>query len=542
MAHRRMTGVGLLALALQTCAGAVPARASAGGAPPGAARARAERLYRDGVQGDGSAPAAIVLGDVETSGAQVSCAACHGRSGMGSVEGDAIVPPITASALASPRAGTRPRPPYDREGLARAIREGVDAGGNALSPLMPRYALSDEDLAALLDYLEQLSTGSAPGVEEEAIHLATVVTPDAPAEVRRATLEVLHAYVAAQNAAAAKLRASHRRSLRGSVGRQEHLGDWVLHVWELRGPPRGWRDQLERLQRARPVFAAVSGAGGREWGPVHRFCEAHAMPCLFPNVDAPPAAGADWYSFYFSRGAGLEADAIAAHLTRSAARPRVLQVYRAGGPGVDAARQLGGALAAAGAPAPAALTLRAGDRASAAAVAARARRVHADAIVLWLPAADLARLRAGTPWAQRTYASSTLLGGELSAAAGLAVRDAFLAHPFSLPAERTDRARAAALWMESRGLAAPATALEARIRDQTFFALGLLSAGMMHLTKERRFHRDFLVEVLDHTAGRPGAASDYPQLSFGPGQRYAAKGCYLIPLAAPADGAEWVVP
>ncbi|HYD39663.1 MAG TPA: cytochrome c [Anaeromyxobacter sp.] len=537
-----LCGAGAWVIAAALLAGATTPRGPAIGRPAAdGSRAGAERLYRDGVRADGSPAVAVVLGDVETSGAQVSCAACHGRSGMGTAEGGEIVPPITGLALAGARGGARPRPAYDRESLARAIREGVDAGGNRLAPLMPRYALGDEDVEALVTYLENLSIRPAPGVEEGAIHLATVVTPDAPPAVRRATLDVLRAYVAAQNAAAARLRASHRRSLRSSVGRPEHVGDWVVHVWELRGPPARWSGQLEALQRARPVFAAVSGAGGAEWGPVHRFCEEQGMPCLLPNVDTPPDAGDDWYSLYYSRGAALEADVIAAHLSRSPGRHRVLQVYRAGGPGAAGARGLRRALAARAGDAVVRGVAVRSDDVSTAAIAARARAERATAIVLWLPPADLARLRTGAAWPQRTYVSSTLLGGELSAASGLSAREGFIAHPFSLPGEVRDRSRAASSWMASRGLQ-PVAGAEARVRDQTFVALELLSAGMMHLTKERRFSRDFLVEVLDHTSGRPREAAYYPEVSFGPGQRYVSKGCYLVPLPDREDEAERIVP
>jgi len=42
------------------------------------------------------------------------------------------------------------------------------------------------------------------------------------------------------------------------------------------------------------VFALVSGLGGAEWGPVHRFCESQRIPCLLPNLETPPDAGEDF--------------------------------------------------------------------------------------------------------------------------------------------------------------------------------------------------------------------------------------------------------
>jgi hypothetical protein len=61
---------------------------------------------------------------------------------------------------------------------------------------------------------------------------------------------------------------------------------WRLHTWTLHGPPPTWPAQLARHLREQPVFALLSGIG-REWAPVHAFCEAEGLPCLFPNTDAP---------------------------------------------------------------------------------------------------------------------------------------------------------------------------------------------------------------------------------------------------------------
>ena len=43
--------------------------------------------------------------------------------------------------------GARLHAPFDEESLARAITDGVDPDGNALDSTMPRYKMSDEDMA-----------------------------------------------------------------------------------------------------------------------------------------------------------------------------------------------------------------------------------------------------------------------------------------------------------------------------------------------------------------------------------------------------------
>jgi len=518
----------VLAAPLAAAGEAVPAPDLAPGGP-------AERLYREGRSRDGEPVRATVLGDVETVGGQVSCAACHGRSGMGSAEGVAITPPITARALLTARPGGRPRPAYDTATLARALREGLDPAGRPLDPLMPRYRLSPDDERLLAAYLARLSAGPSPGVEDAALHLAVVVAPDAPLEVREETLEVARRYVEAQNEAARDLRVRHRADLRAAAGRPVFYGDWVLHPWTLSGAPRTWRAQLEHLQRARPVFAVVSGAAGREWGPVHAFCEAERLPCLLPNVATPPGEPG-WYSLYFSRGARLEADAVAAHVRRAAGPGRVLQVYRRTGPGAEAARALSVALG----PSAVGLPLAPGEPAPERGRLEReVRRYGAAALVLWLEPRDLRALGATFP--APVYVSTTLLGGDAAAAGALGAAPGWLLQPHGLAGERGEFERPQRLWLARHGLPA-AEGTRARIRDQTLFAFGLFSQGIMHLARERSFQRDFLLEILDHASALQLPSAVYPHLGFGPGQRHLSKGCHLVPLGGPEEGAEWVVP
>ena len=103
------------------------------------------RLYREGVlpshrplHGSRAAGAGV-------EGAAAACANCHGRSGMGSTEGQISIPPITGTHLfrsvAARSAAGPARIPYTDETLARAIRDGVDPEGRALDYLMPRFEI-----------------------------------------------------------------------------------------------------------------------------------------------------------------------------------------------------------------------------------------------------------------------------------------------------------------------------------------------------------------------------------------------------------------
>jgi hypothetical protein len=64
-------------------------------------------------------------------------------------------PPLTTAALTGEHgeAGHGDHEGYDASTLARAITQGIDAGGAELDSTMPRWQMSRQDLGALVDYL-----------------------------------------------------------------------------------------------------------------------------------------------------------------------------------------------------------------------------------------------------------------------------------------------------------------------------------------------------------------------------------------------------
>ena len=89
---------------------------------------------------------------------QLSCADCHGQNGRGShvvlamTEIDA--PDIRWSTLTKP--GQMDHPPYTEETFERAVTQGLDPGGSPLDPTMPRWQMSEQDLADLITFLKTL--------------------------------------------------------------------------------------------------------------------------------------------------------------------------------------------------------------------------------------------------------------------------------------------------------------------------------------------------------------------------------------------------
>jgi cytochrome c553 len=527
---------------------------------PAAARSLGESLYLRGADLQGVPLRATRGADSELQGDVAACANCHQRSGLGGREGRIVIPPITARYLFRPLSTVQDerdlpfvagmhgdREPYTDATLARAITDGLDAEGKPLSFLMPRYELAHDDMAALLAHLKQLDRRDVPGVSASTLHFATIVTPDADPVKRRGMLAVMNQFFADRNirqmVPAPHLMTSGKTSYSGMMFKVQRR--WELHVWELGGPESTWAAQLERRLAAEPVLAAISGLGGRSWAPIHAFCERAALPCLFPNIDAPPAeAGRDFYSVYFSRGVLLEAELIGQRLLGEPGRPparRVHQIHRAGDVGEAGAAALAATLRARGI----AVTGRTlAPQASAAALAAAVRaEPHADALVLWLRPGDLAALPATPPG---TGTGPVMLSGLMAGLEHATLPDAWravaeMAYPVDLPDRRRVRVDFALGWFRARQI--PLVAEQTQI--DTYLALGLLSETLKGMADT--FVRDYLVEHLEDTLAHRIMTGYYPRLGMAAGQRYASKGGYLVTFVAPpgpgvaADGG-WTVP
>ncbi len=330
-------------------AAAAPDGETAAPADPGLVDPRVElgrRMYTEGRLASGALMSGTVVGDVKLTGEQVICVACHRRSGLGSTEGQEAVPAVTGDLLYQPLRLPTSKPPlaptlrpaYDDTALKRAIRDGIRSDGKALGELMPRYDLTDDQLDSLIAYLKQLQSNPATGVTEEEMHFATVIAGAVDPPTRKAFLDVLETYFEQKN-----------RETRHETDRSAHAPwhkawamkpyrKWVLHVWDLEGPEDSWQKQLDARYQEQPVFVVVSGLAIGRWEPIHRFCEAHRVPCLFPNTDLPVVDEADFYSVYFNRGMALEADTVAQHLADAgSATGPVAQIFDPADPRAEAA-------------------------------------------------------------------------------------------------------------------------------------------------------------------------------------------------------------
>jgi cytochrome c len=526
-----------------------------------------ESIYRDGMLSTGEplrgerAPALGVKGQA------AACTNCHRRSGLGEIEGGASIPPVTARYLYRPRSqnrrsdlenaaltmaesGARPelqpradRSAYTDETLALAIRQGVGPDGRPFDYLMPRFKIGDSDMASLIAYLKQLSRTPSPGVGEETLQFATIITPDADPIKRGGMLDVLERFFGKENVFTdGRSLAAQRSRTFSPIARQKQL-----HVWELTGPPESWQAQLDARLAREPVFAVISGIGGGTWEPVHRFCEHSKLPCLFPNVDLPVISERDFYDVYFSKGVLLEAQLIANRVRSwpdtgegaSAGRRRLVQVYRRGDIGEAAAGQLRIALASR-----MAQTL---DRAlDLGAAPARVQELLSDAragdvLVLWLRPDDIRLLPLQPPVTAAVFVSG-IMGGLERAPLTAAWRSvSLITHPFELPDRRQVATDYPLGWMRFKRV----PVVDERTQTDTYLAC--MIAGETIRMMGADLVRDHLVETLEMQLGTRLVNGYYPRLGLAPRQRFASKGGYLARFAD-AEGVrlvpdgDWSVP
>lgn len=536
--------------------------AAVGGYPPGTALKLGEAMYRTGIRPSGEPLRATVQGDIEITGTMSTCMNCHLRSGLGTVEGGVLSPPTNGARLYAPIRDAQDipgsamkrsmfkkgRPAYTRETLARVFTAGVGAAGKPLAATMPLYDLSAQEVEILVYYLEHLSAQLDPGVGPDEIRFAAVVSDRVPPGQREALIAPLKAFVAEEwSARLPSLNARPGRPVPGAesappAGRYRNA---ALEVWELTGAPEGWEAQLEALYRQKPVFALLGGVVPGKWEPVHRFCEKNGIPCIFPLTELPVVSERDWYTLYVSKGYYQEGETAAKYLSRVFALPpgkRLVQLLRDDAPGRALARGFADVWQKLGSAPLAERVVRPQERVDARFWQALAAE-HPDAVFLaWLPPSDLSGIEALAASPERpstVFLSGTLLGGAYGKVPERVREFALVTHPTRLPGDGAYARQVADSWLSYRKIAAGGPAAY-----QSYLVTRLLSRVLVEMGGN--LYRDYFLDLFDDGKDETNASVLYPKLSFGPGQRYAAKGCYVVALGPgenpqPVRRSDWIV-
>lgn len=521
-----------------------------------------ERMYREGILPSGMPMRAFVSGDVPVDGTAFTCVSCHLRSGLGSFEGSVVTPPTNGRVLYQPRepyikgaefvpyihnyAVYLPvRPAYTDETLSALITTGYDPAGRSVLHVMPRYEIDDRDMAILIAYLKTLSDRPSPGVAGNEIKFATVIVEGTDQAAVESMLAPIQFSIDRKNSLAS---ASRKNARVARIG-YNMLGDlhgmtFSLSRWVLRGPSSTWRRQLEDYYREEPVFALLGGITTGEWEPVHRFCEENRIPNLFPIVDYPVLSETDWYTLYPSRGLRQEGEAAGRYLLSMAdlfkGRP-VVQIVRAGSRGQALAEGFQSAWKGSGRAPAKEITLAEGEQLTAEGL--RQIIAHDDpaGLLVWDDAASLPALQSLAGEADKpglVLISGTYLGRALWTIPE-EIRDLlYITYPYRLPQEDVRFDTSVRRVVPGRRL----EAYDGTIVRKSYITGEVLGRALMEMRGE--FYRDFL---LDTVSMMPDMY--YPlfeRVSFGPGQRYASKGCYIVQLGkgkAPKleRRTEWVV-
>jgi hypothetical protein len=550
----------LLCLAILLTAGFSPA-VGAESSVPGLSREETlrlgERIYRDGILPSGEPTTAVLPGGNSVDGTMFSCVSCHLRSGLGSLEGEVLTPPTNGDTLYKPwsslleirkqwargmggpkkrymhyltRVGDFPkRSAYTDETLADALLGGANPEGRELHGAMPRYTFGLRDMAILIAYLKSLSNEPSPGVTETTIRFATVITEEVSRKERDEMLLPLERYLRDYNNRQPSQSGGPGGGWSGGVPRlvaQLAFPQVSLARWELKGSPETWRGQLEEYYRKEPVFALVGGITTKEWRPVHEFCEVHMIPCLFPITDLPVVSTTDWYTLYFSKGFYQEGEAAARHLagTGSPAQGRtVVQVYPDSPEGKAFASGFRDVWSESGRGPLADKAYPAGTRVTREFLVRMIGKERHAVLALWtgveaLPALDT--VVRGDGGVSRVYLSASLLMDGLLAVPE-ALRDrTYITYPYALSDPEPG----------SLGGKPPLEITDRRIRDKMASLSSVLTE--VFTSWQTNYYRDYMLDIIDCSMPMDSSQfAPFERTSFGPNQRFASKGCYIVQLS-----------
>jgi hypothetical protein len=561
------------------------------------------QIYLDGRMPDGQ-PLRGMRADVGgVSGAVAACVNCHRPSGLGLVEGNVGIPPVSGRALfgASEPVFVRmdrrfdpglsvPHAPYDELSFAAAMRDGRHQTGRPMHTLMPRYDLTDAQLKAVAAYLKTLSDARSPGISDDTVHLATVIAPGVDAKRRQAFIATLTTAVNQMNV---NVVSGLRQKVSVVERRLRSRRKWALDIWELSGPRSTWSGQLQHRQEEQPAFAILSGLAHDDWQPVQDFCERNRVGCWFPSVDmVPEDAEQSRYGLYFSGGVANEASVVAHQLNGRVGR--IVQLVGADAVARTAAATLQRKLASPDklAPQRLPLNLEMTGTGLAAIQAALGEMEDSDALVLWLRPDELELLGKLSAPAAQVFVSATLAGDELAELPKAWKQRALMVQPLELPKLRAANLERFDAWL----VGSKVPLVDRRMQSEVYFSARSLMSTLRGMLNN--LHSDYLIERAEATLSmfestqvqdeiqammmsplnkrlasqaqatpaeaaaiakvsqaqmdhleemrKRGGTTVYPRLSLAQGQRFASKGAYLERLNPDAPGIlgepQWVVP
>ncbi len=511
-----------------------------------------EGMYRNGILPSGKVMLAYIRGDIEVDSTAFSCSSCHLRAGLGSFEGGVVTPPTTGNKLYKPyrrppSLGDTPdrtgryiyaktvleRPPYNRQTLAHALRFGTDPSGQQFNDVMPRYPLDDTDMDVLISYLEALSSDPSPGATSTGFSFATIITDDVSQEDRQALLEPLQNFIVQKNHQLDLYNDFIKFGYYPTIEMKHAFRKASLDVWELKGPPETWRAQLAAYNATKPVFAVLGGMSNRSWQPIHDFCEEQRLPCLFPITDLPAISETGWYTYYFNKGYAQEGEATAHYLNRLqslSTKTSILQIVQDSPVGKALADGFRNSWRELERPAVTTLTLTARQLNNKNTVDKLLKKHKPSVLLLWTDSGMVPQLpKLVTKLAPHgsIFVSSGYLGKKTATIPEPIRSRVYITYPYRLKpyvgSQEGVRDANVPILSSAKEFG------ERRITSRTTTMLKQTALRGLNLLYDN-LYRDHLMDIMSMQMDL--IVRDYERLSFGPGQRYVSKGCYIIRLGS----------
>jgi len=544
---RMISGIMALLLSLSLCTGLALAAESGekvAGLPAMEALRLGEKMYHKGLLPSGKPMQAIVQGGIEMDGTMCSCTNCHLPSGLGSIEGGVFSPPTNGTKLYAPRRGQidipgttmkrsmffgTGRPAYTDESLARALAVGVDPAGRTMSEVMPRYELDEKEMEIMIYYLKNLSSEYSPGLTPDTIRFATIITAEVTPADRDAYLQPLNAFIRDDWNARVKLLSDQWDNVwNRTADSPKAFRKIELDVWELKGSPDSWGKQLDEFYRQKPVFAILGGIATGTWAPMHEFCEKNRIPAILPITDLPVISESDRYTIYISKGIYQEGEAAAKYLSRVFALPadnRIVQVFRDDDRGKALARGFADTWEKLGSNTLINRSIPSGEKIGDDFWKKLSTDYPQAVLLVWLDSTDLTGIGTLAGSGNKPlFFSSTLLAGNFVKLPD-SIRDiSFIMYPTRLPESDKYSETVLSNWMRFKKLPMP----NMKIASQVFLIKSVFSEALTNTAGE--FYREYFLDSMDEGRDQLQTSVTYPALTFGPGQRYASKGCYVVTI------------
>jgi len=507
-----------------------------------------QRIYRQGILPSGKPLIGKRMG-ATVEGAAAACENCHRGSGMGSLEGNVVAAPIAGPFLFAKKGEgplvvadartvsslNRAHDPYNETSFRRAMHDGITINDKKINPLMPQFDFKPAEIKALMAYLKQLSSQLSPGVNEDSIEFATIVTPGVDANQREMQQAMMQSVFVQRNSSQS-VRSGQMKMPLDLIPRTPRA--WKLTTWELQGAPETWGDQLQAFYKQKPVFAVIGGLSDTTWEPINSFCNRQKIPCLLPSVPVVPDQPG-FYNLYYSHGVTLEAQVLAKHLRDIQDNPpkRLLQIYRDNEAGRAAIAASGKALEGS--------AIAVENRLLSGLEAAQIQEAMKDLggqdqQVLWLNSDEV---KAVAKVADKLDVAAAYVSGFLAKENYSGIPASWsnlrVIYPYELGEKRIKNLEALNQWLIIWNKTTVNEPQQAEVFFNMLFMTDLVSQMLDNL------YRDYFVERAEDMLSLGSNVSPYPHLSLSRGQRYASKGAYLAKLGENGKltpDSDWIVP